>query len=228
MTKILLVEDDPAVSELLTLSLEGEGYAVRAAHDGTQALAGWELWAPDLIVLDLMLPGIDGIEVCRRVRARDEQVPIVMLTARTDAIDVVTGLESGADDYVTKPFDTQVLLSRIGAVMRRTRRDPLAAGVLRLGDVEVDVGARRVTRAGEPVSLTPTEFKLLEQLVRHAGQVLSREDLLRLVWGYDYLGDSRLVDVGIGRLRAKIETDPSDPTLVLTRRGFGYYAPGAA
>ncbi len=167
-----------------------------------------------------MLPGKDGFEVCRAIRAHD-QVPIIMLTARSDAIDIVVGLESGADDYVTKPFETRVLLARIKAVLRRNQREA-APSVLRFGDVEVDVAGMAVSKAGHEVRLTPTELRLLLELAQHPGQVFTREILLERVWEYSYLGDSRLVDVCVQRLRAKVEDDPSRPELIQTVRGIGY------
>jgi DNA-binding response OmpR family regulator len=226
MARILLVEDDATVRELVTLALEAEHHDVRGVATGRAALAAWADDAPDLVLLDVMLPEVDGVEVCRRIRARDEDTPIVMLTARTDPIDVVLGLETGADDYVTKPFETRVLLARVKAALRRA--PDVAPGTaathdrVRAGAVEVDMDARTATVDGRPVQLTRTEWLLLAELAQHAGQVLSREQLLERVWGYDYAGDTRLVDVGISRLRAKVEADPTDPRVVRTRRGFGY------
>lgn len=231
MARILLVEDDATVRELVTLALEDARHTVETAPTGALGLRSWSRQRPDLVLLDVMLPELDGIEVCRRIRAVDDQTPIVMLTARTDPIDVVLGLETGADDYVTKPFETRVLLARVKAALRRVPDDPpengttaaSAAGrVITVGPVTVDVAARSASVHGQHVELTRTEWLLLAELAQHAGQVLTRDQLLERVWGYDYLGDSRLVDVGIGRLRAKIESDPSDPQLVRTRRGFGY------
>lgn len=228
MARILLVEDDATVRELVTLALEEARHTVETAPTGTLALQAWAHRRPDLILLDVMLPELDGVEVCRRIRAVDEHTPIVMLTARTDPIDVVLGLETGADDYVTKPFETRVLLARVKAALRRLVDRPAGSvsdsnsRVIEVGAVAVDLAARSASVHGRPVDLTRTEWLLLAELAQHAGQVLSRDQLLERVWGYDYLGDSRLVDVGIGRLRAKIEQDPSDPQFVRTRRGFGY------
>jgi len=225
VASILLVEDDPSVREAVTLALEGDGHRVETAVSGEEALSRWRRSRPDLILLDVMLPGTDGLEVCRQVR-RDDQVPIVMLTARSDAIDVVLGLESGADDYVTKPFETRVLLARVKAVLRRQAREPQARA-LRAGDLVIDPAAMTVTRNDHEIMLTPTEFKLLYELARRPGQVFTRAMLLEQVWDYSYLGDSRLVDVCVQRLRAKVESDPAHPSLVQTVRGVGYkLAPG--
>jgi DNA-binding response OmpR family regulator len=220
VAEILLVEDDPSVQEAVSLALEGDGHRVRVAGTGPDGLERWRAGRPDLILLDLMLPGLDGFEVCRRIRATDH-VPIIMLTARTDAIDIVVGLESGADDYVTKPFESRVLLARIKAVLRRQQRQPDDA-VLRFGDLEIDVPGMAVAKAGHEVHLTPTELKLLLVLARRPGQVFTRELLLEQVWDYSYLGDSRLVDVCVQRLRAKVEDDAANPTLIQTVRGAGY------
>jgi two-component system, OmpR family, response regulator MtrA len=220
MASILLVEDDASVREAVAMALEGDGHRVETAVSGDEALARWQHSHPDLILLDVMLPGADGLEVCRAVR-RDDQVPIIMLTARSDAIDVVLGLESGADDYVTKPFETRVLLARIKAVLRRHTSEPQDRAV-RFGQLVVDPVGMVVTRAGEEVRLTPTELRLLLELARRPGQVFTRSLLLERVWDYSYLGDSRLVDVCVQRLRAKVEDDPANPTLIQTVRGVGY------
>jgi two-component system response regulator MtrA len=217
---ILLVEDDASVREAVALALEGDGHRVETAVSGEEALSRWRQSRPDLVLLDVMLPGTDGFEVCRQIR-RDDQVPIVILTARSDPIDVVVGLESGADDYVTKPFETRVLLARVKAVLRRQAREPQARA-LRVGDLEVDPAAMTVTKAGVEVHVTPTEFRLLHELALRPGQVFTRALLLQRVWDYDYLGDSRLVDVCVQRLRAKVEDDPARPALIQTVRGVGY------
>ncbi|CAN5902199.1 two-component system response regulator AfsQ1 [soil metagenome] len=220
MAAILLVEDDASTSEAVALALEGHGHRVETAATGDEALDRWRSMRPDLVLLDVMLPGRDGLEVCREIR-RDDRVPIIMLTARSDPIDVVLGLESGADDYVTKPFETRVLLARISAVLRRGDASPTAP-VRRFGNVTIDPAGMVVTRDGDEVHLTPTELRLLLDLSRRPGQVFTRQLLLERVWDYDYLGDSRLVDVCVQRLRAKIEDDPSEPTLIQTVRGVGY------
>jgi two-component system response regulator MtrA len=220
MAAILLVEDDPSLREAVALALEGAGHRVTTAATGDEAVERWRQHRPDLVLLDVMLPGRDGFDVCRAIRATD-QVPIIMLTARTDPIDVVVGLESGADDYVTKPFETRVLLARIKAVLRRQER-PVAEPVLRFGDLTIDPAGMSVTRAGIDLHLTPTELRLLLELARRPGQVFTRELLLERVWDYSYLGDSRLVDVCVQRLRGKVEDDPAHPTLVQTVRGVGY------
>ncbi|MGI9021667.1 MAG: response regulator [Acidimicrobiales bacterium] len=220
MASILLVEDDASVREAVAMALEGDGHRVETAVSGDEALSRWRQSRPDLILLDVMLPGTDGLQVCRAVRAED-QVPIIMLTARSDTIDVVLGLESGADDYVTKPFETRVLLARIKALLRRQSQDPHDR-VVRYGELVVDPLGMAVTRSGAEVSLSPTELRLLLELIRRPGQVFTRAALLEQVWDYSYLCDSRLVDVCVQRLRAKVEDDPSHPTLIQTVRGVGY------
>ncbi len=220
MACILLVEDDASVREAVTMALEGDGHQVRTAVSGEEALDRWRRSRPDLLLLDVMLPGTDGLEVCRAVRAEDS-VPIVMLTARTDAVDVVLGLESGADDYITKPFETRVLLARVKAVLRRHDRRA-DDRVITLGELVIDPRAMEVTKDGVPLRLTATEMRLLLELARRPGQVLTRTVLLERVWDYSYLGDSRLVDVCVQRVRAKVEVDPAQPRLIQTLRGVGY------
>jgi two-component system response regulator MtrA len=218
--QILLIEDDPSIREVVTLGLTRAGYRVSATADGRDGLARARQEPFDLILIDVMLPSMDGFEVLRGIR-REGTRPVVMLTARTDTTDVVVGLELGADDYVTKPFEMSELVARVRAVLRRAGAEA-PSPVLRLGPLEVDPGAFTVTRSGEPLALTATEFRLLVELARHPGQVFTRELLLQRVWNYDYLGDSRLVDVAVQRLRSKVEEDPSRPALVVTVRGVGY------
>ncbi len=220
--QILLVEDDPSIREITEFGLRGAGFQVTAVADGREALHRFRGQRFDAVVLDVMLPVVSGLEVCRAIRA-DSSIPVVMLTARTDTFDVVLGLESGADDYVRKPFEMPELVARVRAALRRAA--PRGPGeTVQLGPLRIDLGAHTVTRDGSEVQLTHTEFLLLVELARRPGQVFSRELLLERVWGYDYLGDSRLVDVAVQRLRAKVEPDPGNPRLILTVRGAGYKA----
>jgi DNA-binding response OmpR family regulator len=222
---VLLVEDDASIREIATLGLEQAGFRITATGDGRDALVRFRQGSFDLVVLDVMLPSLDGFEVCREIR-HDDQTPIVMLTARSELHDVVVGLELGADDYVTKPFELPELVARIKAVLRRTSAAP-SDTLISVDDLEIDPAAFSVRRRGEDVALTATEFRLLLELARRPKQVFTRELLLELVWNYDYLGDSRLVDVAVQRLRAKIEEDPKQPTLIQTVRGVGYrFDPG--
>jgi len=218
--RVLLVEDDASIREVATLGLEAAGFRVTASGDGREGLIQFRQGHFDLAVLDVMLPSLDGFEVLKEIR-RDSQTPIVMLTARSDLHDVVVGLELGADDYVTKPFELPELVARIKAVLRRSRATPADRPIV-VDDLVIDPAAFIVKRHGEDVALTATEFRLLLELARRPKQVFTRELLLELVWNYEYLGDSRLVDVAVQRLRAKIEDDPKEPRLIKTVRGVGY------
>lgn len=219
--RILVVDDDTALAEMIGIVLRTEGFEPSFCADGAQALEAFRESKPDLVLLDLMLPGVDGIEVCARIR--DESgVPIIMLTAKSDTADVVRGLESGADDYVVKPFNPKELVARI-----RTRLRPAApesGGPVHIGDLTLDVDGHEVRRADERINLTPLEFQLLLALAEKPQQVFTREMLLEQVWGYHYKADTRLVNVHVQRLRAKIEHDPDDPRIVTTVRGVGYRA----
>jgi len=218
--RVLLVEDDPSIREIASLGLKGAGFRVTAAVDGREGLTR-ALHDPfDAIVLDVMLPSLDGFEVCREIR-KQSRVPIVMLTARTDTLDVVVGLESGADDYVTKPFEMPELVARVRAVLRRAQAAPEETR-LSVGLLEVDPAGFTARKDGKDLSLTATEFRLLLEMARRPGQVFTRELLLQRVWNYDYLGDSRLVDVAVQRLRSKLEDDPAHPRMIKTVRGVGY------
>jgi len=219
MHRVLLIEDDQSIRDGLGLALWRQGHDVRAAGSGEEGLALLHAAPPDILVLDVMLPGIDGYEVCRRVRAAGS-VPIIMFTARSDDIDVVSGLEAGADDYVVKPVQPRVLDARIRAVLRRAVREPSERATYR--DLIIDRAGLTVTKRGAPIALTPTELRILLELSRSPGLVLSRQQLLESVWEHDYLGDSRLVDACVQRLRAKIEDSPATPIYVQTVRGFGY------
>ncbi|MHB0875743.1 MAG: response regulator [Anaerolineae bacterium] len=228
--RVLVVEDEPTLVETLRYNLRRQGYDVSVATDGITALALARKEAPDLILLDIMLPGMDGIEVCRVLR-QESTVPILMLTARDEEIDKVVGLEVGADDYVTKPFSMRELMARVKANLRRVRmlRQEMAETHaaetdqrLTAGDLVIDLGRREVLRAGQPVALTPREFDLLAFLARNRGLVLSRDMLLERVWGWDFAGGTRTVDVHVRGLREKLEPDPAHPTRIVTVRGAGY------
>ncbi|PJJ58539.1 two-component system response regulator MtrA [Mumia flava] len=222
--KVLVVDDDEALAEMLTIVLRAEGFEPHVVMTGTEAMDAFHAFEPDVVLLDVMLPGIDGIEVARLLRA-ESGVPIVMLTAKGDTTDVVHGLESGADDYVVKPFKPKELIARIRARTRAYQQaDP---ETLAIGDLTIDVPGHEVTRDGAPLSLTPLEFDLLVCLARSPRQVFTREVLLERVWGYRHAADTRLVNVHVQRLRSKVEPDPDNPTVIVTVRGVGYKAGGA-
>jgi DNA-binding response OmpR family regulator len=220
--KILVIDDEPLITESLEYSLKQEGFQVVVAHDGHQALEVAREEAPDLIVLDIMLPGMDGWETCRRLR-QESTVPIIMLTARGQEIDRVLGLEMGADDYLAKPFSFRELLARIRAVFRRMAFEETAeTPQIQIGDVHLDVAAHKVYKKKQELTLTKMEYDLLHVLMSHAGRVVSRADLLDQVWGVEWLGDTRTLDVHIRWVREKVEEDPSQPRYVQTVRGVGY------
>ncbi|GAA1990614.1 two-component system response regulator MtrA [Isoptericola halotolerans] len=220
-SRVLVVDDDTALAEMIGIVLESEGLDLSFCSDGDAAIGMFRSTQPDLVLLDLMLPGKDGIEIAREIRA-ESGVPIIMLTAKTDTVDVVLGLESGADDYVTKPFKPKELVARVRARLRRS--DEPGPERLKIGDIDIDVTGHTVTRDGERISLTPLEFDLLVELARKPWQVFTREVLLEKVWGYRHSADTRLVNVHVQRLRSKIETDPENPVVVQTVRGVGYKA----
>jgi two-component system, OmpR family, response regulator VicR len=226
--KILVVDDEKPIADILQFNLKKEGYEVVCAYDGEEALQKVEEFVPDLILLDIMLPQKDGMEVCREVRKKYD-MPIIMLTAKDSEIDKVLGLELGADDYVTKPFSTRELLARVKANLRRHQQNANVSdenndtGEIVIGSLVIHPDAYIVSKRGEKIELTHREFELLHYLAKHIGQVMTREHLLQTVWGYDYYGDVRTVDVTVRRLREKIEDNPSHPTWIVTRRGVGYY-----
>ncbi|GGE05798.1 transcriptional regulatory protein WalR [Marinithermofilum abyssi] len=227
MAKILVVEDEKPIADILQFNLSKEGYEVECVHDGDEAVHRIFQDPPDLVLLDLMLPGTDGIEVCRKVR-QSFQMPIIMVTAKDSEVDKVLGLEIGADDYVTKPFSNRELLARIKANLRRSKNQPdqppaaSSSHVLQVGALAIDQSSYTVKKNKSALDLTHREFELLLYMAKHVNQVLTREHLLQSVWGYDYFGDVRTVDVTIRRLREKIEDDPSQPRYIITRRGIGY------
>ena len=224
MTRILIVEDEKSFSEPLAFLLGREGYEVEVASDGNEAITKFDKSGADLVLLDLMLPGINGTEVCRQIRAISK-VPIIMLTAKDDEVDKVVGLEIGADDYVTKPYSSRELLARIRAVLRRSNEVMESSGidaVIEVADLKMDTDRHQVTFNGEPITLPLKEFELLEFLMRNVGRVLTREQLIDRIWGSDYVGDTKTLDVHIKRLRSKLEKDPANPELIQTVRGLGY------
>jgi len=219
--RVLVVDDDTDLAEMLGIVLRSEGMDPVFCHNGTEAVRAFRHEAPDLVLLDLMLPGLDGLEVCRLLRS-ESTVPIVMLTARGDTLDVVEGLQAGADDYIVKPFKPKELVARIAARLRRLEQT--ANEVLVIGEVVIDMGAHSVTRAGVPIAVTPLEFDLLAALAARPGLAFTREQLLADVWGYQHAGDTRLVNVHVQRLRGKVEVDPENPEVIVTVRGVGYRA----
>ena len=221
MTRILMIEDEASYREATAYMLQREGFQIATAADGTEGLAEYDRNGADLVLLDLMMPGIPGTEVCRQLRQRGD-VPVIMVTARDSEVDKVVGLELGADDYVIKPFSHRELVARIRAVLRRGRETELLPDVIEVGDVRMDVERHEVDVRGELVKLALKEFELLEMLLRNAGRVMTRGQLIDRIWGVDYVGDTKTLDVHIKRLRAKIEPDPANPTNLVTVRGLGY------
>ncbi|MCL2620676.1 MAG: response regulator YycF [Defluviitaleaceae bacterium] len=225
--KVLVVDDEKNIVDIVAFNLHKEGYEVVVARDGEAALLAFEQEAPDLVLLDIMMPKMDGFEACKKIRERS-QVPIIMLTARAEEVDKVLGLELGADDYVVKPFGVRELLARVKANLRRkdTPDEPekeAPQSLLEFGEIVIDTARYEVRRGDEPIDLTHREYELTKYLATHDGQVFSREQLLERVWGYEYFGDVRTVDVTIRRLRSKLEENPESPKYILTRRGVGYY-----
>ena len=225
--RVLIVEDEQNIVDILKFNLEKEGFSTLSASDGKTGLAMALDEKPDLILLDLMLPEMDGLNVCKAIRAKGQQTPIIMLTAREEEVDKVLGLELGADDYVTKPFSTRELLARVKANIRRVSDEPEGKPSnnkhLHYGDLEVDSVSYEVRRNGTPIDLTLREFELVKFLLSQKGQIFTRENLLEKVWGYEYFGDVRTVDVTVRRLREKLEKEPGKPEYILTKRGVGYY-----
>ncbi len=222
MKKVLLVEDDQPLAEVVTYNLRKEGYEVVTAGDGIQGLETARREKPDLVLLDIMLPGLDGLELCRLLR-KDYNVPIIMLTARVTETDKIVGLEVGADDYITKPFSVKELMARVRASLRRAGMTQTAGDtIIKTGDIQIDIPGRLVTLGGKPIELTPREFDLLAYLAQNRGLVLSREQILEKVWGWEFAGDTKTVDVHVSWLRRKLESDPSQPQYIITVRGAGY------
>lgn len=228
MKKILIVDDEKPISDIINFNLAKEGYEIHTAFDGEEAVNQFETVQPDLVLLDLMLPKMDGLEVSRQIR-KNSDVPIIMLTAKDSEIDKVLGLELGADDYITKPFSNRELVARVRANLRRVNVAPVAepeedaVNEIHIGALTIHEGLYSVSKRGEELELTHREFELLHYLAKNLGQVMTREHLLQTVWGYDYFGDVRTVDVTVRRLREKIEDTPSHPAWLITRRGVGYF-----
>jgi two-component system, OmpR family, response regulator RegX3 len=223
-TTVLVVEDEDSFVDALSVGLQREGFRVQVARDGAEALELFDLVEPDLVLLDLMLPLVSGVDVCRQLRARSS-VPIIMVTAKSSEIDTVVGLEVGADDYVSKPYRLRELVARMRAALRRAPRDealPTSEGAFQVGDVQLDPDRHEVVVRGQEVTLPLKEFELLELLLANAGRVLTRETLIDRIWGVDYVGDTKTLDVHVKRLRAKVEDDPSNPSRIVTIRGLGY------
>ncbi|GAB4520652.1 MAG: response regulator transcription factor [Anaerolineae bacterium] len=218
---MLVVDDEPTITNVLRSYLEQEGFHVAVAHDGPSALAQFRSLKPEVIILDIMLPGIDGLEILQKVR-QESNAFVLMLTARADETDRIVGLTMGADDYVTKPFSPREVVARVKALLRRARRAQEEPEVLTFGRLRIDEGARQVWKDDQPIDLTSIEFDILLALAHHPNRVLSREQIIELVWGYDYYGDERVVDVHIGRIRKKLEDEPSSPQWITTVRGIGY------
>lgn len=225
--KVLVVDDEKNIVDIISFNLVKEGYEVICAYNGTDGLNLALTEEPDLVLLDIMMPGMDGFEVCKKIREK-KQIPIIMLTARAEEVDKVLGLELGADDYVTKPFGVRELLARVKANTRRTivSEDELSDSIITKGELTIDVKRIVVARRGEPLELTPLEYKLVKYMATRPGEVFTRETLLENVWGYEYFGDLRTVDVTIRRLRTKLEDTPEDPKYILTKRSVGYYFGG--
>ncbi len=225
--KILVVDDERSIGEILQYSLEKEGYEAELVFDGEEALHKINQEDFDLVLLDIMLPGKDGFQVCQEIRTYHSKIPVIMITAKEEEVDKVVGLELGADDYITKPFSVREVVARVKAVLRRSHESSQASGSrLRLGDIEVDFNTMEAFKGGKLIELTFREFALLTFLMQRQNHVFSREKLLNEVWGYDYTGEERTVDVMIRRLREKIEDNPADPEYICTKRGVGYYFRG--
>ncbi|MFZ5898291.1 MAG: response regulator [Bacillota bacterium] len=222
--RVLVVDDEKSIVRLVTFNLEKEGFVTFKAHDGEEALRIVREEKPDLVILDIMLPRIDGFEVCKRIRQESVQTAIIMLTAKDQEIDTVLGLELGADDYITKPFSPRELVARVKAVLRRTvpKEEYVRSSETRIGGLVINSDSYEVTVDGKPVELTPKEFELLDFLARNAGRVMTRDALLNNIWGYSYAGDTRIVDVHVSHLREKIESNPKNPVYIKTVRGVGY------